>query len=206
MSHQPRSFQEAAALLADKKYTLPVLKAGGIDLMDHLKEGLTEPDLVVNVRTLKSDSATVEGCAVAPDASFLVSTGSKAAAGEERRSFEGHARLIRSCAISPDGSLIVSAGDDGMFKLWETRDGRALATLPILGGGLSVAFHPWLPLAVCGDESGNVHQIDLVGIGYAAPIIVTAVNRGALTNLRCPACWLEHRLDESPPAADFSFA
>jgi xanthine dehydrogenase YagS FAD-binding subunit len=53
----PRSFQEAADLLADKKYTLPVLKGGGIDLVDRMKEGLTEPDLVVNVRRLKTDSA-----------------------------------------------------------------------------------------------------------------------------------------------------
>lgn len=53
----PRSFKEAADLLADKKYTLPVLKGGGIDLIDRLKEGLTEPDLVVNVRRLRTEGA-----------------------------------------------------------------------------------------------------------------------------------------------------
>jgi xanthine dehydrogenase YagS FAD-binding subunit len=52
---QPRSFKEAADLLADKKYALPVLKGGGIDLIDRLKEGLTEPDLVINVRRLRTE-------------------------------------------------------------------------------------------------------------------------------------------------------
>lgn len=49
----PRSFQEAAGVLADKKWSLPVLKGGGIDLIDRLKEGLTEPDVVVNVRRVR---------------------------------------------------------------------------------------------------------------------------------------------------------
>jgi xanthine dehydrogenase YagS FAD-binding subunit len=51
----PKSFQQAAGLLADKKYTLPVLKGGGIDLIDRMKEGLTEPDLVVNVRRVRTE-------------------------------------------------------------------------------------------------------------------------------------------------------
>jgi xanthine dehydrogenase YagS FAD-binding subunit len=53
---QPKSFKEAADLLADSRYKLPVLKGGGIDLIDRLKEGLVEPDLVVNVRRLRSES------------------------------------------------------------------------------------------------------------------------------------------------------
>lgn len=55
---QPKSFAEAAGLLAEKKYSLPVLKGGGIDLIDRLKEGLTEPDVVVNVRWLHTEGAT----------------------------------------------------------------------------------------------------------------------------------------------------
>jgi xanthine dehydrogenase YagS FAD-binding subunit len=55
---QPRTFQEAAELLADKKYSLPVLKGGGIDLIDRLKEGITEPDVIVNLRRLHTEGAT----------------------------------------------------------------------------------------------------------------------------------------------------
>jgi xanthine dehydrogenase YagS FAD-binding subunit len=55
---QPTSFQQAAGLLVDKKYSLPVLKGGGIDLIDRLKEGLTEPDVVINLRRLHTEGAT----------------------------------------------------------------------------------------------------------------------------------------------------
>ncbi len=48
---QPKSHAQAAAALAQGgSYKLPVLKAGGIDLLDHLKEGLMAPDAVVNLR------------------------------------------------------------------------------------------------------------------------------------------------------------
>jgi xanthine dehydrogenase YagS FAD-binding subunit len=56
---QPKTFQEAAGLLADKKYSLPVLKGGGIDLIDRLKEGLVEPDMVVNVRRIRPDGPAI---------------------------------------------------------------------------------------------------------------------------------------------------
>ena len=49
---RPRSYDDAAKLLADGSYSLPVLKAGGMDVVDHLKEGLVEPDLLVDVRRL----------------------------------------------------------------------------------------------------------------------------------------------------------
>lgn len=54
---QARSYDEAGALLGDKRFKLPVLKAGGLDVLDHLKEGLIEPDLLVDVRTLRADGA-----------------------------------------------------------------------------------------------------------------------------------------------------
>lgn len=48
----PKSFEDASKIVSDKKYSLAVIKAGGIDLIDHLKEGLIEPDVLVNVRTM----------------------------------------------------------------------------------------------------------------------------------------------------------
>lgn len=49
---RPANLDDAATLVAPgkSKYKLPVLKAGGIDLVDHLKEGLVEPDLIVSIR------------------------------------------------------------------------------------------------------------------------------------------------------------
>lgn len=55
----PASYQQAATLLKDKKYTLPILKGGGMDVVDHLKEGLWEPDLLVNVKRIPSDGELI---------------------------------------------------------------------------------------------------------------------------------------------------
>ena len=52
---QPRTFNDAAALLKDKRFTLPVLKAGGMDVVDHLKEGLYEADALINIKRLRRD-------------------------------------------------------------------------------------------------------------------------------------------------------
>jgi xanthine dehydrogenase YagS FAD-binding subunit len=51
---QPKSYEEAAGLLTDKRFTLPMLKAGGMDVVDHLKEGLIDPDLLIDVRKLSA--------------------------------------------------------------------------------------------------------------------------------------------------------
>lgn len=59
----PRSYAQAAACLKDGRYKLPVLKGGGMDIVDHLKEGLMEPDLLVNVKRIPSqgDAIRMEG-------------------------------------------------------------------------------------------------------------------------------------------------
>ena len=50
---KPGSFEEAAGALQDnKRFSLPVIKAGGIDLLDQLKEGLVEPDALIDVKPL----------------------------------------------------------------------------------------------------------------------------------------------------------
>jgi xanthine dehydrogenase YagS FAD-binding subunit len=54
---QPRTFAEAAALLKDGRFKLPILKGGGMDVVDHLKEGLIEPDLLIDVRKLRAEGA-----------------------------------------------------------------------------------------------------------------------------------------------------
>lgn len=45
-----RSAADIMALLSDRRYSLPVLKAGGLDLLDQMKEGLIEPDLLIDIR------------------------------------------------------------------------------------------------------------------------------------------------------------
>ena len=53
---KPRDYQQAATLLKDERFSLPVLKAGGIDLVDHLKEGLLAPDLLIDVKRLPAEA------------------------------------------------------------------------------------------------------------------------------------------------------
>lgn len=47
------SHADAVALLKDSRFRLPVLKGGGMDVVDHLKEGLIEPDAVIDVRRVR---------------------------------------------------------------------------------------------------------------------------------------------------------
>lgn len=57
---RPKSFAEARELLANRvggRYSLPVIKAGGMDIVDHLKEGLFAPDLLIDVKRLRSNGA-----------------------------------------------------------------------------------------------------------------------------------------------------
>src|SRR5690349_23110480 len=49
---QPKSCAEGSTLVLDRKYKLPVIKAGGMDVVDHLKEGLIEPDVLINIKRL----------------------------------------------------------------------------------------------------------------------------------------------------------
>ena len=49
----PANFTQARALLNEKRFKLPVLKAGGLDVLDHVKEGLYEPDLLVNIKRIR---------------------------------------------------------------------------------------------------------------------------------------------------------
>ncbi len=43
------SFDRASQMLREERFSLPVVKAGGMDIVDHLKEGLIEPDALVDV-------------------------------------------------------------------------------------------------------------------------------------------------------------
>jgi hypothetical protein len=126
----------------------------------------------------------------------------EAGTGKERATLRGHTDAIEACAVSPDAALIVSASRDKTLKLWSSISGKELGTLVLTGTVLCVAFHPFRPLIVCGDQGGGVNLVDLACIEYH-PLVVTGWRRVRVWRLvglaerkvhaRCPACqkWSE---------------
>ncbi len=51
------TWDDAHALLTDRRFSLPVLKGGGMDLLDQMKEGLIQPDLLIDVRGVREADA-----------------------------------------------------------------------------------------------------------------------------------------------------
>ncbi|MBS0192110.1 MAG: FAD binding domain-containing protein [Phycisphaerales bacterium] len=54
---RPDSYEAASAMTRDRTYKLAVLKAGGVDLLDHLKGGLIDPDVLIDVRRVREAGA-----------------------------------------------------------------------------------------------------------------------------------------------------
>ena len=90
----------------------------------------------VPLRTLTGHTGWVNGCAVSPDGTWIVSTSSDqtlrvwdAATGECLRTLTGHVSWVNGCAVSPDGTWIVSASGDRNLRVWDTASGECLHTL-----------------------------------------------------------------------------
>jgi WD40 repeat protein len=78
--------------------------------------------------------ATVNGCAIGPDASFLAGVSEDMVtvwdlpSGQVRWS-DQHVGGARSCAVSPDGALVVSGGERGDLRVWDASSGAELCAL-----------------------------------------------------------------------------
>src|SRR5262249_52542294 len=106
--------------------------------------------------TLTGHTGMVQGVAVSPDGSRIVSGGDRtvriwdARTGECLRVLTGHKGVLTSVAISPDGTRIVSAskeqvssGKPGEIKLWELASGREVCSITESAGPVtSVCFSP----------------------------------------------------------------
>ncbi len=45
------TYQDAHTLATGGRYSLPIYKAGGMDVLDHMKSGLIDPDLLIDIRS-----------------------------------------------------------------------------------------------------------------------------------------------------------
>jgi len=117
-----------------------------------------------------TDGDWINACEFTADGTRILSAGERtlevweAESGDELRALEGHTDKVNDCAVSPDGRFAVSVSDDWTLRVWDLAAGRELATLPLPGEGQSVAFHPSLPRAACGDAIGSLCMVELVGI------------------------------------------
>jgi xanthine dehydrogenase YagS FAD-binding subunit len=104
---KPKTTAEARELAAEKSGS--VFKAGGIDLLDHMKEHLLEPPRVVDLRETKG----LDGIAVEPDGGLRIGatvTLAKVAAHDTIR--KTHAALAEACgsAASPQIRNVATIG------------------------------------------------------------------------------------------------
>ena len=54
--------------------------------------------------------------------------------GEKVRAFDGCADFMNAVAVTPDGEAIVAGGQDGVLRVWNGKDGKAIASLaPVRG-------------------------------------------------------------------------
>jgi WD40 repeat protein len=88
------------------------------------------------IRTLYGHTDEVNGCAVSPDGTWIVSASRDgtlkvwdARTGEARLTLDGHTGRVYGCAVSPDGTWIVSASWNNTLKVWDARTGEARLTL-----------------------------------------------------------------------------
>jgi hypothetical protein len=98
----------------------------------------TLPDLPYSalIRTLHGHTDVVDGCAVSPDGTWIVSASRDntlkiwdAQTGQVRLTLRGHTTSVNSCAVSHDGVWIVSASSDNTLKVWDAQTGQVRLTL-----------------------------------------------------------------------------
>lgn len=78
------------------------------------------------------------------------------------RTVVAHAGWIRAVAVSPDRGTVATCGNDQLVKLWNTADGRPLATFEGHTSHVyNVAFHPSGTRLVSADLKGDIKDWDL---------------------------------------------
>jgi len=97
---RPKSYADAAGVLTAKTYSLPVLKAGGLDVLDHMKEGLWSPDALVDVKRLMPPDQREPIASVAADAS-AGSNGKTPATSDARRVRLAASLILADVVASP---------------------------------------------------------------------------------------------------------
>lgn len=146
--------------------------------------------------TLAGHAGPLTSCAISADGLFIVSTSLDSGIGlfdvaaREFGVLGQHEGPALDCAVGPDASFLASVGADAELRLWDLATRRELATVALPSSLQCVAVHPHAPMAICGDDSGGVHVVDLGGVEYG-PLVITAVDaddRPGDPVILCPKC------------------
>jgi WD40 repeat protein len=82
---------------------------------------------------------------------------------EELLRLGGHKEAITAVAFSPDGALVATTCGDHLTRIWDARDGRALAVLPGPWFMLALAFSPDGSYLAASADPGPVCLYELKG-------------------------------------------
>lgn len=118
--------------------------------------------------TLRGHPASVTSVAISPDGKLIISGGFKGAVrafntsgSNEGKVLPGQQSIVTCVAISRDGRRFVAGGDDGLLSVGEIPLGK-LEVLDIRRPISSIALSPNGLVAICGLESGEIFNFDLV--------------------------------------------
>jgi WD40 repeat protein len=122
------------------------------------------------VRTLTGYTFWVNAIAFSVDGKYLISGSSDNTlkvwdwqTGKEVRTIKGHSGSVYAIAFSVDGKYLISGSFDTTLKVWDWQTGEVIASFTgestinccaVAGDGISI---------VAGDESGQVHFLQLEG-------------------------------------------
>jgi WD40 repeat protein len=134
---------------------------------------LWDPRTGTELLRFEGDGSPVYGCAVSPDASFVVSARqngtlkvwrvsrrpfSSGLRVKRGRTLRGHTGWVMDCAVSADGRRIVSGGDE--LKVWDADTGAELLT--VAADVQACAFSPDGRFVVGASQLGGVRVWDSV--------------------------------------------
>jgi WD40 repeat protein len=103
------------------------------------------------------------GTVVSSPPGGTIATASSPASGNESvvllRTLSGHSRRVMRVIFSPDGALIASSGEDKKIKLWDTRTGQEVYTIPMMNiDMMDIAFSPDGRILASGEAMWDVEN------------------------------------------------